>query len=147
MRTPRPAGSSHGPAPSVSTGAGPRPRPRPPSAGACAGARPSCCAVSTVTAAHAATATRTTTKFFNGLSPSILRTLPQLALHVLLRPVIAHDVHDVPLCNRIGIAVKDVAISLPHDLFRLRARHRRSLPVLGAVAQRVAHLLLRPVIV
>src|SRR5436309_11631019 len=151
MRTPRPAGKSQGPTPSVSTGAGPRPRPRPPSAGGCgAPALPSCCcAVSTLTTAHAAMATRATTNFFNGLSPVplVLGTLPQLALDVLLRPVVAHDVHDVRLGDLIDIAVQHAAIGAADDLFRLRARHRSPVAILRAVSQGVAHLLLAPAVV
>src|SRR5262245_36618271 len=81
------------------------------------------------------------------LLPPILVALAQFALHVLLRPVIAHDLVDVALAPGIRLPLEHLEIRAPDDLLRLGHRHTALRAELGTVPQRFADAIFRPAVV
>src|SRR5580765_2883730 len=90
-------------------------------------------------------ATSDTTNFFTKSSPvSELGAVAQRLLDVLLRPVVAQDVLNIGLGAGVGLALQHRAVRVGDDSDRALAQ---AVAKLGAVADRVAHLLLIPAIV
>src|SRR5690349_9712070 len=81
------------------------------------------------------------------LALAVLGTLAQLALDVLLRPVVAHDAIDARLAGRIGCALRHREVRVADDLLRPRAGHGVLLAELRAPPQVFAHLRLGPAVV